>query len=403
VSATLTSNLQSQPPHDSLPANFNNHVNAIIGALWTHLRPILALANPNATPELEDIFTPLHKIVTHAGLLSLHMRLDPHTVYHHEPVFKEDNFTSSRMEAMNNQPMRLQNPTADLQKDANQLMDDLHIEDEEKQKSFISMEKKWREELGYEENKRARMDNALTQICILDGVTAYRVGGWEASKSEIRRPVYENGKWKGMGVRARILTHGWMYCRWGRARAFPSIEDKEVGKRVHGKAWRKGGFFEFAAVEGVVDWAGMEKKGRDEAAKAAKAEAAGGEEDVVVDYDPELYGFPEDLPDLLERPEDDRQYIPEMRPEDFPVDDLIPLPDVNSDDETDNEVPRGDREALESQFRHRTQTAIRNAQLSTPEKTGTKGKAPAEKQDKGKGKAPIIEDEEQDEVIDWGL
>jgi hypothetical protein len=341
------------------------------------------------------------------------MRLDPHTVYHHEPVFKEDNFTSSRMEAMNNHGMRLQNPTADLDKDAKQLMEDLHIEDEEKQKRLISMEKKRREELGYEESKRARMDNALTQICILDGVTAYRVGGWEASKSEIRRPVYENGKWKGMGVRARILTQAWVYCRWGRARAFPPIEDEEVGKRVHGKAWRKDGFCEFAAVEGVVDWAGMEKKGRDEAAKAAKAEAAGGEEDViddgeenvVADYDPELYGFPEDLPDLLERPEDDRQYIPEMRQEDFPVDDLIPLPDVNSDDETDDEVPRGDREALESQFRPRTQTAIRKAQLFTPQKTGTKGKAPAEKQDKGKGKgkAPIIEDEEQDEVIDWGL
>jgi hypothetical protein len=301
-----------------LHRNFNNHVNAVIGAIWTHLSPIASLVNPTSPSKLVDVFASLHTLVTQAGLLSLHMRLDPHTVYHHEPVFKEDNFTSTRMEAFNIHHMRLHNPQAE-EKDLPQIMDDLNITDEEIRERVINNEIARRRTLLKEEKKRARMDTALTQICILDGVTAYRVGGWETAQSNKSHPEYEKAEWKGMGVRARIITHGWVYCRWGRARSFPAIEDDEVGKRIHGaRVWKKGGFQEFAAVKEVFDWAAAEQKEREKAVEAAKTARTTGQTQIVDDdlledeaqeNTQDQFTFPGDEDDL---PEDGYNF-PRMR------------------------------------------------------------------------------------------
>lgn len=255
-----------------LPANFNNHINHIVGALWTHLAPILRL-NPDhpllapgttTTAIPNDVFNPLHKLVTQAGLLSLHMRVDPHTVYYFEPVYKEDTFTAKRLECFNLRNMQQRHPRY-TEKEI------LKLDTEEQER---------RATLSDAEKKRAKTDSPLTQITIMDGVTAYRLGGWEKEDSKIIGPRYEKAEYKTQGVRQRILTHGWAYCRWGRPCTYkngkPVVEGEE---KVHGDAWN-GGFVEFSDVKGVSPWLEMEKKARKEATEEAlqkwKAVAAKG-------------------------------------------------------------------------------------------------------------------------------
>jgi hypothetical protein len=38
--------------------------------------------------------------------------------------------------------------------------------------------------------------------------------------------------------------------------------DEDAGRRVHGDAWREGGFVNFADVDGVVDWLKIEREER---------------------------------------------------------------------------------------------------------------------------------------------
>ena len=98
----------------------------------------------------------------------------------------------------------------------------------------------------------------------MEGITAYRRGGWEKNKTgSNENPVFEKSEYRNMGIRARILTHGWAYCRWGRARSSsdstqnPACRDNEdTGRKIHGDVWRDGGFVNFSDVEGVVDWPG---------------------------------------------------------------------------------------------------------------------------------------------------
>ena len=106
----------------------------------------------------------------------------------------------------------------------------------------------------------------------MEGITAYRRGGWEKNKNGSNErlglglPVFEKSEYRNMGIRARILTHGWAYCRWGRARSSsdstqnPACRDNEdTGRKIHGDVWRDGGFVDFSDVEGVVDWLGYGK------------------------------------------------------------------------------------------------------------------------------------------------
>jgi len=131
-------------------------------------------------------------------------------------------------------------------------------------------EQKRRDALSESEKKRAGGDTALTQILCFNGVTAYRRGGWEVGSSTANNPVYGKREWKNMGVRVRVLTQGLVYCRWGRALSSQKSGemDNESGKKIHGDAWRGGGFMQFTDVEGVFDWLGAERREKADARKA---------------------------------------------------------------------------------------------------------------------------------------
>jgi hypothetical protein len=183
------------------------------------------------------------------------MHLDPHTTYHHVPLFKEDSYTSLMMECFNEASMK--------QRNMENAFEEVGPEEQER-----------RVKLSEAEKKRAKGDMPLTQIVCFEGVTAYRRGGWEDGKSSIDRPVFEKREYEDMGIRARVLTHGLAYCRWGRARSMQNAGslDEETGKRIHGDVWREGGFRNFTDVKGVVDWLGKEKKDGEDAKKAAVEE-----------------------------------------------------------------------------------------------------------------------------------
>jgi hypothetical protein len=194
------------------------------------------------------------------------MHLDPHTVYHHVPLFKEDNYTSSVMECFNEESMK--------QRNMDNTFEEVGAEEQERCAKLSEAEK-----------KRAKGDTALTQIVCFEGVTAYRRGGWEDGKSSIDKPIFEKSEYEDMGIRARVLTHGLTYCRWGRARSMQNAGslDEETGKRIHGDVWREGGFRNFTDVEGVVDWLGKERNDRADANKAALDEMNKAAEKVIQD------------------------------------------------------------------------------------------------------------------------
>ena len=242
-----------------LPTNFNNHVNRILGALWAHLYPFFHLSDRmnvvlGQSKVPEEVFEPLQKIVIQAGILSLQMRIDPHTVYYFEPVFKEDNFDSKRMECFNFRQMQQQHPRHTPAE-----LENLELDPEEVER---------RAKLSEAERKRARNDDPLTQITIMDAICAYRLGGWETANSTIAAPEYEKPEYPNQGVRTRLLTQAWVYCRWGRARRFQAGKPDDGGEHVHGDAW-KGGFKEFTDVKGVYPWLDVERKEKAFAARAA--------------------------------------------------------------------------------------------------------------------------------------
>ncbi|KAF2853616.1 hypothetical protein T440DRAFT_444636 [Plenodomus tracheiphilus IPT5] len=234
----------------ALPANFNNHVIRVVLGLWTHLKPIFQLLynHPDTMQIPSGIFNDLYKIVAQAGLLSLLMRLDKHTVYYFEPIFKEDTYSPARMECINHAEMRERNPTTPLDK-------------------LSEAEQERRAGLSDAEKQRARGDGALTQITIMSGLCAYRLGGWETRGSTADQVEFEDPAYETEGIRVRSLTHGWVYCRWGRPRGYNNGKvSVAVNERIHGDAW-EGGFLEFTDVEGVPNWS--EKDRRETKAKAA--------------------------------------------------------------------------------------------------------------------------------------
>lgn len=170
------------------------------------------------------------------------MRLDPHTVYHFAPVFKEQEFTSESMECINHVQMQQTNP---------------HTPDDAEGLTRAEMQRRAR--LSPAEKKRAHNDDPLTQIIVMDGVTAYRLGGWEAQDSTLANVKFETNEFANRGVGVRKLTDALVYCRWGRARRFKNGEGDDVAAQ-HGDAWN-GGFVEFARVKGVGNWIEHEGKG----------------------------------------------------------------------------------------------------------------------------------------------
>ncbi|EOA91452.1 uncharacterized protein SETTUDRAFT_63419, partial [Exserohilum turcica Et28A] len=239
----------------TLPSNFHSHITTIVAALSTHLVPLLSLTHPPAHTStlLPHLIPSLQNLVTTAALLSLHMRLDPHTVYHVEPLFKEDRFDRERMECANQREME---ETCPYSKDS-----DNSSSNRDTGVASSSTGAKVNEKEKEKERQRAEHDIPLTQMTLLNGMVAYRRGGWETASSTIQQPEYQEREWEDRGVRVRRVTRGWVWCRWGRPRGL-SASTKEEGKRIHGPAWRKGGFVEFTALKGVLDWLGMEEAER---------------------------------------------------------------------------------------------------------------------------------------------
>ncbi|KAF2107531.1 hypothetical protein BDV96DRAFT_653618 [Lophiotrema nucula] len=205
----------------TLPSGFTAHAHAILEAILTHLLPILDLkATPTSAEEESAIINSLYSIIAWSGILSLIMRADPHTVYYFTPVFKEDTFRYEYAECFNKKEMEATHPRR---------------------------RESWPADISESEQRRAKGDEPLTQITIFAGLTAYRVGGIETGESSVEKPVYLHEGWARKGIRARILTHGWVYCRWGRARKF--VKGKPADEEeVHGAQWREPGFVEFEDV-----------------------------------------------------------------------------------------------------------------------------------------------------------
>ncbi|KAF3037987.1 hypothetical protein E8E12_008010 [Didymella heteroderae] len=159
-----------------LPTNFNAHVAHITAALLTHLKPILTLHPRTPAPPSDSLIPSLYRLTTHAGLLSLHMRLDAHTAYHPTPAFKEQPYTASTMECLNHAPMISTHPRGTGDTD--------RISKEETAR---------RAKLPVEELKRMQHDHGLVQIAMLPGFTAYRRGGWEMLASSSEKVAFEDG------------------------------------------------------------------------------------------------------------------------------------------------------------------------------------------------------------------
>ncbi|KAF2622966.1 hypothetical protein BU25DRAFT_350935 [Macroventuria anomochaeta] len=244
-----------------LPANFNTHVNNTVAALYTHLKPLLHLSRTTtATPlstNSHSIIPRLHSLTTLAALLSLQMRLDPHTAYHFTPVFKDQPFTHSETECFNHSAMIATHPKGS---------GDLNLISKFEQARCVT--------LSDTELARMKRDEGLIQITLLPGITAYRLGGWETPSSAASNPQFE-GVGKGKGVRARRLTDAWVYCRWGRQRVWEGGKSAD-DPAVHGVGWKEGGFVEFfPGVQGVRRDPGPESAARRETAKSKMQEEAG--------------------------------------------------------------------------------------------------------------------------------
>ncbi|PSN67140.1 hypothetical protein BS50DRAFT_667411 [Corynespora cassiicola Philippines] len=219
----------------SLPPNFKLHAQEISLAIFTHVKHILELKPNHESISYRNVFDSIHSIVVTAGILSLTMRADPSTVYYFSPVFKELEFDSNYMECFNKDEMKETNPRSRTE---------------------------WPMGTASAEKQRARLDEPLVQITIMDGLTAYRQGGWETVDSPAlygkEEREYEDGM-ADQGIRSRLLTHQWAYCRWGRPRKFEGAANADDPK-THGDQWN-GGFIEFSDMGGVPKAASKKVEG----------------------------------------------------------------------------------------------------------------------------------------------
>ena len=172
-----------------------------------------------------ELLCDLYKLTAQAGVLSLLMLVDPHTVYYFKPVFKEDNYNGERMECFNQEEMEDTHPRT---------------------------RKSWPAHYTEQEKVRAKTDEAVTQIVIHDGLTAYRVGGWETKESTPRNPVYCDEEDQYQGIRSRVLVPGWVYCRWGQSRSAYGGKAR-TDKTIHGMQWKDPGFVDFMAKDPRVE------------------------------------------------------------------------------------------------------------------------------------------------------
>jgi hypothetical protein len=187
------------------PENFTTHVDVIVTALDTHLRPLFLQMCATRDMRQDGIdrahfvfIKNLTRLVATAGLLSLQMAADPFTVYYHVPIAKGERFEHAAHVAFNDAEMKRTNPRSP----------DAVFPTEEKR-------------------KHASKNEALISMVLMNGLTAYRCGGWEDAKSDpewdgesFTGRVYAKEEYAEVGYRGRLLTHGWVFCKWGRAKIF---------------------------------------------------------------------------------------------------------------------------------------------------------------------------------------
>ncbi|KAF2277824.1 uncharacterized protein EI97DRAFT_373906 [Westerdykella ornata] len=205
----------------TLPTHFHQHVVAVVATLLVHLTAVDARNVRTAEHRVSEQIRDLYKLVAYAGILSLFMRLDPQAVYYVTPTFKEQHFEAEHMDAYNRAVMEATNPR----------------------------ERMFPDDWDQREIARAKNDEPLTQMILMNGITVYRRGGWE--DPDISEPwdegvVYQPGM-EHRGIRSRQLTQAWVFCRWGRPRRFVKGQPADR-KEVHGAQWRDPGSVEFEDV-----------------------------------------------------------------------------------------------------------------------------------------------------------
>ncbi|KAH7065613.1 hypothetical protein B0J12DRAFT_42258 [Macrophomina phaseolina] len=151
------------------------------------------LYGPDVTMEQKDegdksqegMIYSLYQIVCCAGLLSLCMRLDPDTVYHMQPAFKDEFWNEAEMRAFNRSRMVVENPTKQE-----------YADDEQ------------------EEKDKAQYLLALVRQTIFPGWKVYRKGGWRAND-------------KDRGIRECDLERAYVGLRWGLQRRWETQEEQK--------------------------------------------------------------------------------------------------------------------------------------------------------------------------------
>ncbi|KAF2493970.1 hypothetical protein BU16DRAFT_60824 [Lophium mytilinum] len=227
------------PERGELPGNFYEHAVHISLQMFLLIQPILRFAGYSILGKgatLQDheleLISELFRIVVHAGLLSITMRLDGSAVYYWVPTLKDDRYDDATMECFNRDDMMRLNPKSPT-----------------RQKDITDSD----------ERNRATGDEGLVRVNCMSGCTVYRRGGWEERVNDNYK-VDDQRAWKvpennaSKGMRSRQLTQNWVLCRWGRQRKWTNGVKSDVAL-AHGykdgsttKPKEAFGFMEFIEV-----------------------------------------------------------------------------------------------------------------------------------------------------------
>lgn len=135
-----------------------------------------------------DLVADLYTIVVRAGILSLHMRLDPSTVYFGVCAGKDEYWDEKAMRAYNYRYMIRENPFTNMPESD----------------GTNEIEKK---------RYKAQSQLALVKMALFPGWQAFKKGGWRSED-------------KDKGMRVCELGRQWVSLRWGRQRSWESPEQK---------------------------------------------------------------------------------------------------------------------------------------------------------------------------------
>ncbi|KAF9636133.1 hypothetical protein BFW01_g7028 [Lasiodiplodia theobromae] len=149
-----------------------------------------------------DLVADLYTIVVRAGILSLHMRLDPTTVYFGVCAGKDEYWDEKAMRAYNYRYMIKTNP-------------------------FTNMPESDGTDETEKKRRKAQCQLALVRMALFPGWQAFKKGGWRSEDKE-------------KGMRVCELGRQWVSLRWGRQRRWESPEQKakrlaELQKKKKGK------------------------------------------------------------------------------------------------------------------------------------------------------------------------